>query len=212
MLEAVLRSGDGGEGRAGMAVSSMSRGRRDVTLPSAAEAAGESFVALVDPAAREHPCARGEGHAFGPLDHQQLGRPGGALANEDQGRGGNGVVAHRLSDLGARGAKKKAAARGATAFERCPGRLTCPGRRPRLRTGWSLNCRRLSSALAAAVFSASSCCCCCPAPRSPHWPLPQRDCSALRIPCSELRLVLRVRFVASAHAESASAAAQQARK
>ena len=48
----------------------------------AREAAGQSLVALVDPAARKDPCASGEGHAGGPFDHQQLGRSGAALADE----------------------------------------------------------------------------------------------------------------------------------
>ena len=65
-------------------------------------------VGVVDAPAGKDQRAGGERHAFGALDHQQLGRAAGAVANDDQGRGGD-RSSHRR--LGVRAKKKPPAIR-----------------------------------------------------------------------------------------------------
>jgi len=56
---------------------------------------GEPAVRLVDPAAGKDHRPRGEGHASSSFDHQQLRRAVAGLADQDQGRRRNRLVAHR---------------------------------------------------------------------------------------------------------------------
>ena len=71
------------------------------------ERIGLGPVGGIDPPARKHHCAGGKGHGPRPLDHQQLRRAGGLIAEHHQGRGRNGlVVAHEPGDE-AGGAKRK---------------------------------------------------------------------------------------------------------
>ena len=80
-----------------MAVSSIVSRIAATAAASILEFFAELTIRRVDPAAREHQCAGGERHAFGALDHQQLGRAVGTVAHHDQRRGGDRLVGHGVA-------------------------------------------------------------------------------------------------------------------
>ena len=126
--EASARSRGWGSGRrpTGIAVSS-------IVSRIAATARGVTFrarrascaVGCVDPPAGEHQRAGGERHAFGALDHQELGRA--VRAGRGPGSGspqGSPRLAH-APHLGGGGQRKSRPERCRAALSKLPSRLTC---------------------------------------------------------------------------------------